>query len=47
MHLDEYAQNFEDQLAVVEKEWGKLVPYMRKMQPLKKKRATNSRHAYY
>jgi hypothetical protein len=27
MSLDEYAQNFEDQLAVVEKEWGKLVPY--------------------
>jgi hypothetical protein len=27
MSLDEYAQNFEDQLAVVKKEWGKLVPY--------------------
>jgi hypothetical protein len=27
MSLDEFAQNFEDQLAVFEKEFGKLVPY--------------------
>jgi hypothetical protein len=27
MTLDEFAQNFEDQLAVFEKEFGKLVPY--------------------
>jgi hypothetical protein len=27
MSRDEYAQDFEDQLAVVKKKWGKLVPY--------------------
>jgi aromatic ring-opening dioxygenase catalytic subunit (LigB family) len=27
MSLDEFAQDFEDQLAVFEKEFGKLVPY--------------------